>query len=79
VLFADGSIYTGAVGDLKGDDTTGFLSDALTALNPQAPQHPLPTALTAGIYQNFAYLNFPSVGNAIHLLCSDDPLAAQLT
>ena len=78
VLFADGSIYTGAVGDLKGDDTTGFLSDALTALNPNAPQHPLPTALIAGIYQNFASLNF-SVGTAIHLLCSDDPVAAQLT
>lgn len=79
VLFADGSIYFGAVADLEGDDTTGFLSDALIALNPNAPQHPLPTALIAGIYQNFTSLNFPSRANLIRVACNGDPLAAQLT
>lgn len=73
-----GSIATGAVADLEGDDTTGATSDALNKLNSSAP-HPLPTALIAGVYENFASLNSPSVADKIRLVCLGDPLVGQLT
>jgi pimeloyl-ACP methyl ester carboxylesterase len=89
VFFGSGSVLTppfsGAVADLEGDDTTGALSSALAALNAKAP-HPLPTALIAGIYENFAALDFsiipPNLAVTAHTIradCAGDPLAGQLT
>jgi len=81
-ILSNGPTYSGAIADLEGDDTTGALSNALTALNSTAP-HPLPTALIAGIYQNFAVLD--SIFDNAFLIrnwpkgCPSDPLAQQLT
>jgi hypothetical protein len=80
--FFNGPPSSGAVADLEGDDTTGYMSGALTLLNKTAP-HPLPTALIAGIYQNFAALdNLISYATVIRNWpkgCPNDPLAQQLT
>lgn len=79
------SSANGAVADLEGDDTTGALSGALAALNSKA-SHLLPTALIAGIYQNFETLDalsiippFVTKAHIIRANCVGDPLAGQLT
>jgi pimeloyl-ACP methyl ester carboxylesterase len=81
VFFHNGPTRNGAIADLEGDDTTGFLSDALRTLNPSdsGPAHPLPTALIAGIYEDFGALDISGRAAIVRGFCSMDPLAQQLT
>lgn len=83
VTFLDGYVLSGAIADLQGDDTIPVLSTPLTALNSVSP-HPLPTALIAGVYQNFAVLDSNTNLNAFLIRnwpsgCPSDPLAQELT
>ncbi len=75
-----GQTVFGAIGDLAPS------SGALNAINnpPQPQPHPLPTALVAGIYANFASLNCTVCwANVLRTSstfgCPNDPLARSLT
>jgi len=76
-ILDDGTIVPGAVADLQGDDATGQLSAILQTLKVSAP-HMIPVSFLAGVYQNFASLNTPSMADVIRGRCSHDPLALQL-
>ena len=76
--FSDGSVFSGATADLGGDDTQNLTSPAIHQLTTSSPK-PLPTALIAGIYQNWAALDSLGIATGIRLFCSTDSLAQQLT
>jgi hypothetical protein len=76
VTTSSGGNVNGAIGDLKGDGIGGSLSPALQAIAAPGP-HPLPTALIAGVYANFASLD-SSLAASIIRLCPD-PVAQELT
>jgi hypothetical protein len=75
----NGQNVNGAIGDIRPS------SAALNAINnpPQPQPHPLPSALIAGIYTNFASLNCSLCAAAIlrnqNTGCPNDPLAQSLT
>jgi probable HAF family extracellular repeat protein len=83
VVLSDGTYVSGGVGDLEGDGSGGSLSLALENMRQVGAAHIPPTALIAGVYQNFASLdNLISYATIIRhwpIGCPNDPLAQQLT
>jgi len=71
----------GAIGDQKGDGVGGSLSNALMMIKGPG-SHPLPTALIAGVYTNFASPQGSLGAGAAFLVCGNndppDPLALTL-
>jgi len=83
VSFSNGDMKSGAVGDLQGMGTTAdplvdsSLSNELQSL-AKAGVRPLPAALVAGTYTDWAALDRVGVASYIRNKCKNDPLAKSL-
>jgi pimeloyl-ACP methyl ester carboxylesterase len=77
----DGTVVSGAAGDLQGDDATGSVSPAIASLNSSS-QHPIRFSPISGVYTNWGALDSSLTAAAIRhwpFGCPSDPLAQQLT
>jgi hypothetical protein len=74
----DGSQVNGTAADLAGDDATGALSQAISALNSSS-SHPLPFAPVAGIYENWNQFALSNMAVFASVILPFDPLAQSFT